>query len=169
MDKGQSLLLRDPERDCTRLPFSINRGLSKNHSIIACRRYERRLLSRRKWCHSSNKTHSRAFIIFPGSEERASPFRDFHLSIFQGNLFTIFGPIRIMQAWRNSSWCNNKYQLNVGRRRVSSSRRQSGFVTYSIRNRGFCSPSHSCIYHPCDCINTFERCFICSEFPFDTR
>jgi len=30
---------------------------------------------------------------------------------------------------------NNKYQLNVGRRRVSSCRRQSRFVTYSIRNR----------------------------------
>jgi hypothetical protein len=56
----------------------------------------------------------------------------------------------------------------LGRRRVSSCRRQSNFVTYSIRNRRFFSPSHSRIYHPCDCINTFDRCFICLQFPSDT-
>jgi photosystem I P700 chlorophyll a apoprotein A1 len=32
----------------------------------------------------------------------------------------------------------------------------------------FFSPSHSRIYYPCGCINTFERCFICSQFPSDT-
>ncbi|KAF3781758.1 Photosystem I P700 chlorophyll a apoprotein A1 [Nymphaea thermarum] len=47
-------------------------------------------------------------------------------------------------------------------------RRQSSFVTYSTGNRGFCGTSHSCIFDPCDCIDTTERCSICPQFSFDT-
>jgi len=37
----------------------------------------------------------------------------------------------------------------------------SCFVTYSIRNRGFFGPSHSCIYNSCDGTDTPERSSIC--------